>query len=324
MLPGPYESWTAEILGRPFPTEQRATCSSCAMRPEAPDLPAEGPFHPDTRCCTYQPHLPPYLVGALLGDAGAPGRDVVRARIAARAGVTPHGVGPTPAFSASYQRLLADPRAFGRSLEIACPYLDGAGCGIWRHRGMACAVYHCKFDRGALGAGLWNLLGVVYAITDRALRRWLLRRHDLDPEACDALLRDPSADARAWGGWLGREEAYFTSCAAEVAALSWPDVVRIGGVEIARLADALRAAWARLEARALPERVRRGAGVLVRLDGRLHHPGVPNDPLAVAPEVARLLAELDEAPLGALAVDEALARKLLDWQALVPVTPPSA
>ena len=63
MLPGPYERWSRELLGRPFPAEPRSTCASCAMLPDAPDLPPEGPFRAEVRCCTYQPHLAPHLVG---------------------------------------------------------------------------------------------------------------------------------------------------------------------------------------------------------------------------------------------------------------------
>jgi hypothetical protein len=327
-LPEPYERWIRAILGRPLATESRSTCARCAMRPEAEDLPPEGPFLPAVRCCTYQPSLPPHLVGAILADETAPGRAVLRAHIAARAGVSPLGVGPPPEYGVAYQRVLADPRAFGRAAELACPYLDGDQCGIWAHRGIGCATFHCKFDRGALGAGFWNLIGVMVAIVDRTLRRWLVRRHDLQPDACDALLRDPSADAAAWGGWLGREEEYFLSCARLIGGLEWRDVEVIGGVEIERLAQALRGVVERLEATTAPARVRRGGDVLYRIGRpgtvRLQHVGVPNDLLEVPADVAARLEAVGalEVELGALGLDAALTRALLDWQVLVPVTTP--
>jgi hypothetical protein len=327
-LPEPYERWTRAILGRPLATERRSTCASCAMQPGAAGLPPEGPFLPEVRCCTYQPSLPPHLVGAILADDAAPGRAVVRARIAGRAGVSPLGIGPAPGYSATYAGVVADPVGFGRSAELACPYLDGDRCGIWAHRGIACATYHCKFDRGALGAGLWNLIGVMVLIVDRALRRWLVRRHDLRPDACDLLLRDPSADAEAWGGWLGREEDYFLDCARLVDGLAWRDVEVIGGVELERWAQALRGAVERLDAAQTPTRVQRGGDVLYRIGRpgtvRLQHRGVPNDLLEVPAEIAARIEGLGpaEVELAALGLDGALIRALLDWQVLVPVTTP--
>src|SRR3954471_18947512 len=117
MLPGLYERWFIEACGRPSPVESRSTCDSCAMLPGAPDLPPEGPFDPAVRCCTYHPHLAPHFVGAILRDD--PGRAVVRARIAARLGVTPLGLGPTPAYAALRER---QPEGFGRSLDLLCPF----------------------------------------------------------------------------------------------------------------------------------------------------------------------------------------------------------
>src|SRR5579859_7993387 len=62
VLPEIYERWFQELCGRPSPVETRSDCDRCSMLDPA----EETPFNPETRCCTYHPHLAPHLVGALI------------------------------------------------------------------------------------------------------------------------------------------------------------------------------------------------------------------------------------------------------------------
>ncbi len=295
------------------------------MLPGAPDLAPEGPFDPAVRCCTYHPHLAAHFVGGILKDGTDSARAVVRARIAGRAGVSPLGVGPAPEYSAVWDRLASRPGSFGHSRELLCPFHEGGRCAIWAHRGAACAAFHCKFDRGALGFARWNLVTIAFNAIERALGAWLLRRQGLDVEACDALLHAPAdaaLDARAWAAWRGREEEYFLEAARLIEPLSWAEVVAIGGRDLAPLGDAMRGAVARFDDIAPPERVRRGGEVLYHLGQagsvRLQNRSVPLDLLDVPAAVADRLARLEEAPLHELGLDDQLVRRLIDWQALVP------
>src|SRR5689334_16917323 len=81
------------IFDRPSVPESRATCDDCAMCHKGGA--SAGPvvhFEPDVKCCTYQPALPNFLVGAILADDTGEleeGKRRVRERIATRVGVTP-------------------------------------------------------------------------------------------------------------------------------------------------------------------------------------------------------------------------------------------
>lgn len=317
MLPAPYERWFTEIAGRPSAVESRSTCDRCAMLPGAPDLPPEGPFHPDARCCTYHPDLAPHFVGGILAEGTDEGRARVRRRIAARVGVTPLGLGPAP------ERPAPKPSSFGRDPSLRCPFFDAGRCTVWEHRGAACAAYHCKFDRGVLGQGLWSLTVVAFNVVERAIARWLLARHGLDVAACDALLHAPhdaDLDARAWKSWRGREEAYFLEAHQLISPMAWPDIVALGGKEIAQLAAALRGAIGRFDALKPPQWVRHGDDVLHHIGRsgqvRLQHPTIPEDLLEVPAELAARLDSLEDTPLAALGVDAGLAKRLLDWRIL--------
>lgn len=328
MLPGPYERWFTELCGRPSPVESRSTCDDCAMLPGAPDLPPEGPFDPAVRCCSYHPHLAPHFVGGILESGTGVGPTLVRARLAARVGVTPLGLGPTPAFSAVYQALASRPGAFGHSRELLCPFYADARCTIWQHRGVPCAAFHCKLERGASGAALWNVLVFAFNAIGRALNRWLLERQGLDARLCDALLHAPEdqdLDMRAWGAFRGREEEYFVSAARLIERLSWSEVAAIGGRELQGLPEALRRVLEASDARPQPEQVRRGGEVLYHLGrggpARLQHRSVPLDLLEVPAPLAERLARLssvDPSRLDELGVDPELVQRLLDWQVLIP------
>jgi len=95
-LPPLYAGWMAEFLDGAVPAETAATCEQCAMC--APDAAAPVSldfFDPATKCCTYIPSLPNFLIGRILDDASpeaAPGRASIERRIDERVGVTPLGM----------------------------------------------------------------------------------------------------------------------------------------------------------------------------------------------------------------------------------------
>ena len=70
-MPPLYRPWVRAVLEGPVPRERRATCDECPMVRAEP--PAVG-FRADTRCCTFHPELPNFLVGAFFREADAPGR----------------------------------------------------------------------------------------------------------------------------------------------------------------------------------------------------------------------------------------------------------
>jgi hypothetical protein len=257
-LPPLYAGWIADLLDGPPPGEAEATCESCAMWPPA-GAPAASDafFHPDTKCCTYVPEIPNFLVGRILDDADpalAPGRASVERRIDARVGVTPIGLVRPPVQALLYQH--GAPAGFGRAASLRCPHYRvdaGGACGIWRHRNGVCSTWFCKHGRGATGQRFWQALEQLLAVVERDLARWCLLQVGVDAEVLARLLprrADRGADGgrldaagldgtvraatyRAlWGSWHGRERDFFRRAAALVNDLRWADVRRIGGAGI--------------------------------------------------------------------------------------------
>src|SRR5688572_25688607 len=134
-LPPLYSKWIADVVPGPLPDETRATCSDCAMCSENEAI----PFDARTKCCTYVPSIPNFLVGKILENKIA----VFESNLNL-AQVCPQGVWPNEEFTKEYHP--ASP-LFGRNLDWRCPYYlheqDGL-CGIWQHRNARCATWFCK------------------------------------------------------------------------------------------------------------------------------------------------------------------------------------
>lgn len=235
--------FSSPIFDRPEVVETRATCDTCAMCDQGQLAPVEMDyFNPNTKCCTFFPTLPNYLVGAILADTGeelAEGRKRLRERIGNRIGVTPlFMLAPT-----KYNLLYAASRgrAFGRSKMLLCPYYDGEGsgrCTVWRYREAVCSTYFCKHTHGKPGWQLWQAMKGYLSHVERSLARASAmsidanvkqptrEAHELSLEELED--RGPSETEYAgfWGKWVGREEEFYVACYKRALAMSTEDFAR--------------------------------------------------------------------------------------------------
>ncbi|MDP2316415.1 MAG: hypothetical protein Q8P41_26190 [Pseudomonadota bacterium] len=314
-LPKQADAWMEALLGAPLPDEPRSTCADCAMcRPANPATPA---FSPSVKCCTFQPSLPNFLVGAALLDerTSERARAALRRRIAERRGATPLYLERTPREERDQERGKA---GYGQDPSLLCDYHEDGRCGVWANREAVCSTFWCLSDRRAVGMrfheatkrllgrveemlAIWNVRALlptrVAALVhlDERPRRYALG--ELPGARTGDSLGLPT-QRRIWGPWVGREEAFYRACAARVAPLSWADVRTIGGDALTAAIAELEAARARLDA-PLPtvlcagtaERIALGAGA------GLHTERVPDDPLVVPHDVADALPLFDGRPL---------------------------
>lgn len=352
-LPTLYAGWADEFLEGPLPTETAATCEDCAMCGEG-EPPGRLFFLPETKCCTYMPALPNFLVGRILADsdpAAAPGRATVEARIARRMGVTPLGLASPAVHATLYQ--IGGAAAFGRSTSLRCPHYladQGGRCGIWRHRNGTCSTWFCKHGRGGTGRRFWQTLDELFASVERVLARWCVLELDLDPVALARLVPygtdrghgegldgaridgrvDVATYAALWGRWAGRESDWFRASATLVGGLVWTDVLRIGGADVRLFARLVREAHVALGKTALPRRLA-AATVEVMPAGRdrvrvVGYSGL--DPLELPRAVLEVLPYFDGSPTEAtlariieetgIRVERALVRRLVDFGVLHP------
>ncbi len=254
-LPALYKNLLPPVFEREIPAETKATCASCAMcESTARNVvePVDGQrrfFRPDTKCCTYYPKLPNYLVGALLADADPAieeGRSRVRDKISRRVGVGPQWLRPPARYKILYDNAH---RAFGRSESLLCPYFDKAGgsCSIWPFREAVCSTFFCKYVAGADGRKLWMSMKTFLSLAEIQLSRYALLK--LHPEYIAAGLERDGAEgrltadeldesplperehARLWGPWVGREIDLYKASFALIRDLNAADLEKILGID---------------------------------------------------------------------------------------------
>jgi Fe-S-cluster containining protein len=294
-LPALYRNLLGPPLDREVPAEAKATCASCAMlegngRDAA--RPVDGRsrfFRPDTKCCTFHPRLPNYLVGAILEDgtqAGAEGRRRMEARVGSRLGVTPEWLHPPRAFTVLYDGARG---AFGRARGLRCPFYaeEPGACTIWAHRDAVCSTYFCKYVAGADGRRLWTAVKELASLVEVQLARSALL--ELAPELLD---REPGAragsaplgpedidgepppaadHAAVWKGWAGRESELYRACHRYASGLSAGHLEALLGLDGRIARRAVERAAGNATSTALPQVLRLSPDATVSwlADGRV-------------------------------------------------------
>lgn len=284
-LPRLTAKWIDGVLrGRQIPAETEATCDACAMVPSVGGPPVTRPYNPHTKCCTYTPELPNYLVGAVLVDEDSDaqrGRATLEERLRQKQGVSPLMVRGSPLQEVMYR--FGSARGFGTTAALLCPYYSDGRCSIWSYRNGVCSTWFCRHRRGFVGAQFWDSARRLITAVEHTLARWCLIELDVPSEALDRLFPangpkerttlspgdlgvvDAAEYEALWGRWHTREREFFTACARLVDGLSWDDVRRIGGPELSIDERLLEAAFEKLGTDTLPSRCGVNAFSVVRM-----------------------------------------------------------
>ncbi len=346
-LPEMYTSWLQEALNAQLPTESKATCSNCVMCPSAGERVAGVyPFRPDVKCCVYTPRLPNFLVGRILADDDLPhGIATVTARLEARTGVDPLGIGVPPARRVLHDKVV---NAIGRSRELRCPHFDDddGSCGIWKYRNHLCSTWFCKHERGALGHAFWLSVKALLKSIECDLAQWAAletgvsaaalhqlmveadRKPDtpIDADDVDGIVSDHRY-AALWGGLVGSETEFYKGCADRVSGLTWSEVLAICGPEVRARLEVVKLAAAELS-RPI-ESLRIGSYQLlgVNEDGITAITYSSLDPIGVPQAILTILHMFDGSPADqifekielerGIRIQPELVRSLVDYQLLL-------
>lgn len=346
-LPPLYQRWTLELLGARIPRETNATCTDCAMcrKPAMPGEGSEPPFNKITKCCTYLPELPNYLVGLTIRDLAqeSTGFKTVKARIDRRIGVTPLGLQQLPSFMIQYDSM--GDVGFGRIPSWICPHYeaDGGKCSIWAYRNSVCAAWFCKHVRGALGERFWDALRTLLYLVEIDLAAHCAFANGIPADAIAEFGRTGGSRTRVhltaelagdheywsskdrWTHWANNYEPYFVRCAELVASMAWSDVVATCGGRVAIQAHAVVSSFSKMHSTALPSLFRVSRLTILR-DGPTSSTVSTYrtyDPLSLDNDLVGVLRYFDGRPheevrsqireeVG-LEIDDQVLRRLLDY-----------
>ncbi len=269
-LPILFDRWLEGAVPGAVTNESRASCLDCGMTDAAcwsvPEPLAT--FHPSTKCCTYTPALRNYQIGAILADESpemAFGRDTLRERLQAKAGVTPLGFSWLADYEARYDELEDE---FGMHPDMRCPHYieEGGLCGIWRHRNSVCSTWFCRHDDGHRSLAYWEKVRGLFEDIEHVLMWHTLQQMGIEGAHFD-LLQDVDNPAinlngerkitramrkKVWGHWIDHEEAFFLGCHDIVRNMTWEEMLAIAPGRLGRAAEAAQDALSDLYPARLP------------------------------------------------------------------------
>jgi len=351
-LPTLFEHWMHEVLGADVPEETEATCESCVMCDGGDDASALSiRFDPATKCCTYTPSIPNFLVGRILASEGDRVAQHGRRTLLER--LKDPDTNPLSVDCPRDRRILYVHRAgdeFGRSPQLRCPhYIDGA-CGVWQNRTANCATWYCKHTRGAGGQRAWSGMRRLLQEVEHQLSLWCAMQLGfrasalwplVTPEPTESSTPVPGAPLRwppdwcgGWGDWQGQEADFYLQCAAAVEPLTWAAVRDICGCTTIVLEELTRELFMPLlHPSPVPAQLTVGPFEVARVSHHALHAVTYSDydPVEVPHDLLALLSQFDGRP-----TDEVLARfreetgnevgaevlrKLVDYDVLVPSDP---
>ncbi len=193
-----YKSLLPDFFQRPFPHEDSASCDHCVMISD--DRGKLGPglrgflfnystFHPVVKCCTHQPDLPNFLVGAILCSTSnelSEGRKRIKEKIIQGEGVTPQGIHTTESESTA-ERHLTDYNSDSAdsSTGIGCPFFnqDNKNCSIWLFRPANCSTYFCKSVEGIAGRLFWDAMNFYFSNVENQISHYILSQLGLSSKS---------------------------------------------------------------------------------------------------------------------------------------------
>jgi Fe-S-cluster containining protein len=232
-----------EILDISIPEEQLADCANChsCISDKLP--------HFNTKCCTYHPVIPNYMIGAILLDDN-PSLDEGRRRLLSILekghGVTPLGIIPPLKHHILYTANV-QPNKITYSADVAnqlkCPFYNQGSCSIWSHRTELCSTYFCFSTGGVKGKQFWGefhhlFTGIEHGLSIYALNEMNYPIHSfpINEFAPDKLKLDSEQGAldkkkysKIWKEWQGQEITFFKNCYEAVASLSSKEVEQLFG-----------------------------------------------------------------------------------------------
>lgn len=277
-LPPIYAHLFSDFFDRPKVIETRATCDQCSMCDHGQPSPvAMDYFNSETKCCTFTPILPNYLVGSILADESpemAEGKGRIKETIRKRVGVGPLNLSRPRKLSLL---MTAYSDVFGRAKSLKCPYYDddnpSGTCSIWRHREVICMTYYCKYTGGMRSYEYWTALKDYLGRVQHMLAKGAARA--VDPKVIEPHFK-PSAltledmedlppkesDYKAWwGSWVGREEEFYLKCHEWVRSASAAEFAKNidQSKEVSEVLERLVAKYELLESKILPRSLVRNA-----------------------------------------------------------------
>lgn len=209
--------------------ESKATCNACAMAPGKTKTKVT--YAADLKCCTFEPLVPNFLVGAILSQPmlHPAGVKILESKISRREFSLPIGMTASIRYQVEFNQ--RSPNDFGNRKDWLCSYYDRGTelCQIWRYRGSVCTTFFCKSIYGREGLMFWARFGEYLHFVEMALMQEALTQMDFSPRQVSELLdfvnrKEGSGwelkarvipeerSRKIWNGYYDNQADFFEKC----------------------------------------------------------------------------------------------------------------
>ena len=255
-LPPIYEHLLPSFFDNEIPPENLATCSDCVMLGSCSSNRQDvvHQFSKETKCCTYFPTIPNYLIGGLFNDKDKLfdfGKAAVNKVIEGKTGINPLGVHSHPLHNAKFK---GNQAGFGRDESMLCPYYNKeiGGCSVWKYRINTCLTWFCKHHGGEVGRLFWVAFDYYLFHLQNCLELYTLKELGMTPivesylpdeKMLEGLPDDPKEYTKKWGKWEGKEHAFYERSFQLVNKLTAADLESLLGDKGVELMQTLEVAY---------------------------------------------------------------------------------
>lgn len=234
-----------EVLNIEIPEERYADCNNCHHCVSKQDA------FVNTKCCTYYPVIPNYMIGALLSTDNPlleEGRKRMRHLVAQKKGVTPYGIIPTLQHDVLYQNSIAKKNTHvdkQTAESLLCPFYNNGTCSIWSHRTELCSTFFCMSSGGDVGKIFWTTFqkyftAIEFKLSIHAMQQLhypvnMIRIKPLNPQNLKLDTLDCQLNAelygKIWQSWKGKEIEWYLDCYSVIQKMNATNTMQLLGIE---------------------------------------------------------------------------------------------
>ncbi|MFH2144205.1 MAG: hypothetical protein ABIJ97_17390 [Bacteroidota bacterium] len=245
-LPLLYQDFLPDILNSDIEKEVLASCSKCIMLKPVKFMSSQNYFSSKSKCCTYYPSIPNYLIGSILSDNDsetAIGRSKLIAKIKKGINTYPKGINSSKLYDFLYNK--GKHNGFGKSKKLICPFYDQKlnGCSVWKGRSAVCSTYFCRYNHGKTGEKFWLSLQFYLKEVEKHLSNYAIYKLDApfntdykteknqNFKISDIDETKPDNYSDTWGKWLNKEIDFYIRSYKIVSALDKNKFEQIMGID---------------------------------------------------------------------------------------------
>ena len=222
-LPQLYANLLPDVFGKELHVEIYADCNDCNMCQPNDVVTDQRFFSSTSKCCTFKPIVPNYLIGGILKDSKKETK--IHEYVKSGQKMSPLGYFPTQKELKDYASII--PHDFGIDDSVICELLDDGNCSIWQHRNSICSTYFCHYFKGIHGKLFWEDVRDFLQLIEETVAEYCCNKLDIPvdylkhattnffinvQEAVQDAPMSTLSDVDKWGKWKGDLSNFFLEC----------------------------------------------------------------------------------------------------------------